>query len=91
MEDSDQHILMLEGLREGGVKALWEGFPRHNSQEQHLKKVFYNSECGFSNRLWGTLDVDLPKIRLFRPLKEIVQLSQIYVQGYIPPQSFRCG
>lgn len=80
---------MLEGLREGGVRSLWEELPHHSSQDEVLKKVFYNSEFGFSQRLYGTLDVDLPRIRLFRPLKEIIQIPLIYLQGYIPPASFR--
>lgn len=80
---------MLEGLKEGGVKTLWEELPRHCSQDEDLKKVFYNSEFGFSQRLYGTFDVDLPRIRLYYPLKSIVQFPLIYIQGKIPPASFR--
>lgn len=89
MEDRDQHIVVLEGLKEGGVKELWEGLPRHSSQDESLKKVFYNSEFSFSNRLYGNLDVDIPRVRLDRPIKEIVQDFKIYVRGSIPQEMFR--
>ena len=89
VEDSDRHIIVLEGLRNGGVKTLWENLPRHHSQDENLIKMFYNSEYEFSQRLYGSLDVDLPNIKLFRPLKEIIQQSFIYIQGYIPSASFR--
>lgn len=80
---------MLEGLKEGGVKTLWEELPRHSSQDQALIKVFYNSGFEFSQRLYGTLDVDLPRIRLFRPLKEILRVPLLYIKGYVLPACFR--
>jgi hypothetical protein len=80
---------MLEGLRGGGVKALWEELPHHYSQDRNVKKVFYNSEFGFSQRLYGSLDVDIPRIRLEYSVEEIVQDSRIYIRGSVPPEMFR--
>lgn len=89
VEDQHQHIVMLEGLKWGGVKQLWEELPRHSSQDEELRKVFYNSEFGFSQRLYGTLDVDIPRITLNQPLQEMVRDCRIYVRGSIPQEMFR--
>ena len=89
MEDQHHHILMLEGLREGGVKTLWEELPRHTTQHPDIIKVFYNSEFGFSQRLYGLLDVDIPRITLSHPIKEIVKDFRVYVKGHIPMEIFR--
>ncbi len=89
VEDENRHIIILEGLKEGGIKTLWEEFPHHHSQDVAIKKVFYNSDFCFSTRIYGTLDVDLPKIRLYRPLGDIVKETVIYVHGCVPSASFR--
>ena len=32
VEDWEQHIIVLEGLKEGRLKEIWENMPRHNTQ-----------------------------------------------------------
>jgi len=83
-------MLVMEGLKDGGIRDVWEACPRHYSQDPALLKVFYNSRFEFSQRLYGTLDVDLPKITLSRPLKEIMLQPFIYLQGSIPQPCFKC-
>lgn len=89
VDDWERHIVMLEGLKEKGISTLWNELPHHHSQDQNIIKVFYNSDYNFSKRLYGTLDVDLPRIRLFRPLREIMQHPLIFIPNCIPPPSFR--
>ena len=89
VEDSSKHIVILEGLKDQGVNILWEECPRHHSQDAALLKAFYNSEFNFSNRLYGTLDVDFPRIVLCCPLRMILQRPLIYVQGSVPQACFR--
>ena len=91
VEDSCKHILILEGLKEAGVRFMWEEFPRHYSQNVAVLKVFYNSEFEFSQRLYGSLDVDLPRIVLCSPLSEILQQPLIYLPGSIPQACLRCA
>ncbi len=89
VEDFGQHTLVLEGMKEGGIAKLWEACPRHHSQHPGIVKVFYNSKFEFSERLYGSLDVDLPKITLSRPLKEILVQPFVYLQGSIPKECLK--
>ena len=50
--------------------------------------MFYNSEFAFSQRLYGSLDIDLPRILLHQPLSELVQRSMLYVRGSVPQACF---
>ena len=54
-----------------------------------ILKVFYNSAYSFSGRLYASLDVDLPHIRLYQPLTELTQQSLIYVKDTLPQKIFR--
>ncbi len=54
-----------------------------------LIKIFYNSDFTFSQRLYGTLDVDFPCVRLYQPLSELVQLSTMYTRDSVPYRCFR--
>ena len=53
-----------------------------------LLRVFYNSDFAFSHRLYGSLDVDLPRVLLYQPLSELLQQSVLYVRGSIPRRCF---
>ena len=54
-----------------------------------ILKVFYNSAYSFSGRLYASLDVDLPHIRLYQPLTELTQQSLIYIKDTLPQKIFR--
>ena len=54
-----------------------------------ILKVFYNSAYSFSGRLYASLDVDLPHIRLYQPLTELTQQSLIYVKDTLSQKIFR--
>ena len=54
-----------------------------------LQQVFYNSEYTFSERLYGSLDVDLPRIHLYQPLSELVRQSAIFVRDCVPQPCLR--
>ena len=53
-----------------------------------LLKVFYNSEFAFSQRLYGSLDIDLPRVLLHQPLSQLVQRSMLYVRGSVSQTCF---
>ena len=51
--------------------------------------MFFNSEYTFSERLYGTLDVDLSRIHLYQPLSELVKQSAVFVRDSIPQPCLR--
>lgn len=78
--------------RKGGRKdptghkfTLLSSFP----PAEGLIKVFYNSDFTFSQRLYGLLDVDFPRVWLYQPLSELIQLSVLYIRDSIPYKCFR--
>ena len=42
MEDWEQHVVVLEGVRGGGVRRVWEELPHHPTQGTH---TWHFSEC----------------------------------------------
>jgi len=36
VEDWEQHVVVLEGVRGGGVRRVWEELPRHPTQGIHI-------------------------------------------------------
>lgn len=61
----------------------------HTPPTEGLLKVFFNSDFSFSRRLYGSLDVDLPRILLCQPLSKLVQQSVFYVHNSLPHPCFR--
>ena len=54
-----------------------------------LLKAFYNSSYTFSQRLYGSLDVDLPCIRLCQSIGALACQPLLYVRGSIPQPCLR--
>ena len=42
VEDWEQHVVVLEGVRGGGVRRVWEELPHHPTQGKDAR---YFSEC----------------------------------------------
>lgn len=63
--------------------------------EQGPFKALYNSELRFRQRLYADLETILYRVRLFRPLAQLVKQAALYVRKAVPPQVFqalsRCG
>lgn len=60
--DKYQHILILEGLADVGVTDLWNHLPKEVDSDI---KVMYNSDARFAQRLYGNLDLDIMKIKVY--------------------------
>lgn len=46
--------------------------------------VLYHSALRFRERLYGALHVDVPRLRLYEPLREMVRQPLLYVRGIVP-------
>jgi hypothetical protein len=82
--DGQIHIIVLEGLKENGLRHVYENIPRAKNDGV---KILYNSAMSFSNRLYASLDVDLLRIKLFEPLSEIIKKPLLYVRDMAPKAS----
>lgn len=51
-----------------------------------IVRVFYNSECTFSTRLYGALDVDITAVTIPRPISELVGRAAFYARGGVVPE-----
>ncbi|GFO44998.1 hypothetical protein PoB_007150300 [Plakobranchus ocellatus] len=78
--DGQQHMFVLEGLRDKAISLLWDALPRPDSSDV---QVLYNSDLSFSRRLYGPLDVDLCRVKLHEPLSVIVQQSLLYIRDMV--------
>jgi len=83
--DGKYHIFVLEGLRDHGIKSVWNNV-RFDSQQSAQKNLvtLYNTDITFQERLYATLDVDLTRVRLHQPLDVIVKLPLLYVRDMVP-------
>ena len=50
--------------------------------------VLYNSNLTFSTRLYGPLDVDLCRVKLHEPLRQIVKQPLLYIRDMVPKPCF---
>ncbi|XP_022235356.1 uncharacterized protein FLJ43738-like [Limulus polyphemus] len=69
--DGEEHLIVLEGLRSGAIDNLWQSLVYTCGV-----KVQYNSDMGFSERLYRLLY----HIHLYQPLTIILKESQLYIQ-----------
>ncbi|XP_052781235.1 uncharacterized protein LOC128217855 isoform X2 [Mya arenaria] len=83
--DGEMHLFVLEGLREGAVKEVWEALPQPENSDV---TVLYHSNLCFSERLYGPLDVDLCRVKLHEPLAQIVSQPLLYVRDMVPKPCF---
>ncbi|CAF0762637.1 unnamed protein product [Didymodactylos carnosus] len=83
--DDEHHIFVLEGLRDKGIEHLYEQLSKSENQKVDIS---YDSSLTFDERIYAKLNVDLTRIKLHRPLKEIVQQPLLYVRDMVPKESF---
>lgn len=50
--------------------------------------MLYNSDLSFGKRLYGTLDVDLTRVKLHEPISLIVQQPLLFVRDMVPRSCF---
>eukprot|EP00795_Rhopilema_esculentum_P002461 gene2461-18118_t len=81
--DGVHHIFVLEGLRDHGIKTLWENLSQSHSDGSNVLSL-YNTDITFQERIYASLDVDLTRVRLHQPLGAIVKLPLLYVRDMIP-------
>ncbi len=82
--DGKVQILILEGLKDKGLKELYQNIMR---QENDGIKILYNSSISFSTRLYSSLDVDLLRIKLCEPIDIIIKKPLLYVRDMAPKPS----
>lgn len=80
------HLFVLEGLKDVGVKSIFELIPR-NKNDTSIE-VIYNSKLAFSERLYSNLEIELFTVKLFEPLEEIVRKPLLYIRDMTPKASF---
>ncbi|XP_053508523.1 uncharacterized protein cfap92 isoform X2 [Ictalurus furcatus] len=83
--DTSIQLFALEGLKDEGIKRLWETVPTRlvEDVEKHVT-VLYNSGLSFSKRLYDTLDVGLSPIHLYKPLETIMRQPLMYIRDTVP-------
>ncbi|XP_078270082.1 uncharacterized protein cfap92 isoform X2 [Rhinoraja longicauda] len=83
--DGTFHLFVLEGLKNKGLKTLWENLPVGSMAEGEKRvKVLYNSDFSFDRRLYSNLDDRLYHMYLHEPLSDIVKQPLLYVRDMAP-------
>lgn len=59
-------------------------FSRLDGDEEEQVTVLYNSDFGFSERLYDTLDVGLSPICLLKPLETIMKEPLVFIRNAVP-------
>ncbi|XP_042195614.1 uncharacterized protein cfap92, partial [Callorhinchus milii] len=87
--DDNIHLFVLEGLRDGGVRRLWERLPaRIEAAETGRLDVRYSSDLSFHNRLYMELDPSITTIHLHESLQTITRQPLLYVRDMVPQACF---
>ncbi|XP_066899190.1 uncharacterized protein CFAP92 [Kogia breviceps] len=88
--DGRGHLLVLEGLADGGLRRLWES---HQSRvlraEPGSYKALYNSQLRFRRRLYADLETVPYRVHLSQPLGQLVKRAALYVRNMAPPEVFQ--
>ncbi|PAA47209.1 hypothetical protein BOX15_Mlig021297g1 [Macrostomum lignano] len=88
LADGRRHLFVVEGPAGQGVASVWAAMqPRGPGDDLH---VMFNAEVTFSKRLYGSLGLDFPCIRLYDRLEAILEQSVLYVRDTVPRDCFLC-
>uniref|UniRef100_A0A6I8NQH0 DUF4550 domain-containing protein n=1 Tax=Ornithorhynchus anatinus TaxID=9258 RepID=A0A6I8NQH0_ORNAN len=88
--DGKIHLFVLEGLRDQGIKKLWERLPYQTLKKQDGKlKILYNSKLSFHQRLYPDLDAVLCRICLCKPLTTLMKESKFFIRRMVPQTCFQ--
>ncbi|XP_073448494.1 uncharacterized protein CFAP92 [Aquarana catesbeiana] len=86
--DGSIHLFILEGLKDKGIKELWETLSSRPKGENEKLETLYNSEMAFCERLYKDLGVLLCHIHLLENLTSLVNQPLLYVRDMVPPLCF---
>ncbi|XP_058855815.1 uncharacterized protein cfap92 isoform X2 [Acipenser ruthenus] len=89
VQDDEIHLFVLEGLKHKAIQRLWENIPRCDSTGERMLKVLYNSELCFHRRLYASLDLNLCRVHLHKPLSDIMKQPLLYVRDMVPQACFQ--
>ncbi|XP_063071872.1 uncharacterized protein cfap92 [Engraulis encrasicolus] len=88
--DKNMHLFVIEGLRAGAVKGLWNmPLAKSDGVDKPQITIMYNSALGFSKRLYDCLDVGFCPIHLHEPLQDIMRRPLLYVRDMVPHLCFQ--
>jgi len=81
--DGKCRLMVVEGLRDGGLQQLLEAVPRNERGNSAGFKMLYNPEVGFSERIYTEFGkAVLRQIKIKLPLEQLATQSKLYsVQG----------
>lgn len=77
------HLFVLEGLKNKGLKTLWENLG-YIAEEEEKVKVLYNSDFSFEQRLYTNLGDRFYHMHLHEPLSAIIKQPLLYVRDMAP-------
>ncbi|XP_041081427.1 uncharacterized protein cfap92 [Polyodon spathula] len=89
IQDDEIHLFVLEGLKDKAIQSLWENIPRCDSTGERMLKVLYNSDLCFHQRLYASLDLNLCRVHLHKPLSDIMKQPLVYVRDMVPQACFQ--
>ncbi|XP_072328653.1 uncharacterized protein cfap92 isoform X2 [Scyliorhinus torazame] len=88
--DGRIHLFVLEGLKDKGLKKLWEMLPvRSVAHEEERITVLYNSDFSFKKRLYAYMDDYLYHVHLREPLHNIIKQPLLYIRDMTPQDCFQ--
>ncbi|XP_072136456.1 uncharacterized protein cfap92 isoform X1 [Mobula birostris] len=83
------HLFVLEGLKNKGLRTLWEKLPIRSVAGEEGVKVLYNSELSFHQRLYANLGDYIYHLYLHEPLSNIIKQPLLYVRDMAPQDCFQ--
>jgi hypothetical protein len=87
--DSERHILVIEGLREGASFAgLLRAVAPHEPNTPHCKMLACES-VSFPHRLYSSFHVDLKHVRLREPLSRLAAQTRVALRKKLPAECYR--
>ncbi|XP_075039238.1 uncharacterized protein CFAP92 [Mixophyes fleayi] len=87
--DGAIHLFILEGLKQGAIKELWETVPIRPAGDEGKLEVLYNSEMAFHERLYKDLGVLVCHVHLREPLSSLLNQPLLYIRDMVPQLCFQ--